>query len=72
MYDNEINFEFKADGGGNDYLGFEILLKCESRYWDQPDYPMTTRDPTTRTNYPTDAPTTDYPWTTPWNDDFDD
>ena len=53
MYDNEINFEFKADGDTHSYLGFEILLKCESRYWDQPEYPQTTLAPT------------DYPWTTP-------
>ena len=30
MYDNEINFEFKADGDTNYYLGFEFLLKCMS------------------------------------------
>ena len=29
MYDSEIAFEFKADGSYNDYLGFEILLKCK-------------------------------------------
>ena len=29
LYDNEITFEFKADGSVNDYLGFEFLLTCK-------------------------------------------
>ena len=29
LYDNEINFEFKADYSYSDYLGFEILLTCK-------------------------------------------
>jgi len=28
LYDNEITFEFTADGSQNYYLGFEILLMC--------------------------------------------
>ena len=41
MYDNEITFEFKADSYYNNYLGFEILLKCMSPY--RPPYQTTTR-----------------------------
>ena len=29
LYDNEITFDFKADGSENDYLGFELLFTCK-------------------------------------------
>ena len=31
LFDNEITFEFKADGSDSDYRGFPIFLMCKSK-----------------------------------------
>ena len=45
MYDSEITFEFKADGDIHNYLGFEILLRCNNP--NRPPYQTTTWPKTT-------------------------